>query len=97
MKPSVLTATVISESSPPNEILKDKSMAQTENEKEKKHLGCRGHCCALRAGKHKTAEWSDNTLFPFVHWLHKVQGNRVSDSDKIAVFPYSNPQKYEPL
>lgn len=68
-------------------------MAQAENDKEKKHLGCRGHRCALRAGEHKTAERPDNTLFPSVHWLHKVQGNRVFDSDKIAVFLRSNPSK----
>lgn len=74
-------------------MLKEKLMAQAENDKEKKPLGCRGHCCALRAGEHKTAEWPDNTLSPSVHWLHKVQDNRVFDSDKISVFPYSNPSK----
>lgn len=52
IKPSVVTATVISESSPSNGILKEKLMAQVENDMEKKHLGCRSHCCALRAGKH---------------------------------------------
>lgn len=68
-------------------------MAQAENDKEKKHLGCRGHCCALRTGKRETAEWPDSTLFPSVHWLHKVQDKRVFDGDKIAVFLYSNPTK----
>lgn len=66
-------------------------MAQAENDKEKKHLGYRGHCCALRAGEHEAAEWPDSTLFPSVHWLHKVHDNRVFDSDKIAVFLYSKP------
>lgn len=42
-------------------------MAQAENDKEKKkHLGCKGHCCALRAGAQKTAKWTDSTLFPLV-------------------------------
>lgn len=95
IKPSVVTATVIFESSPSNEMLKEKLMAQVENDMEKKHLGCRGHCCALRAGKHETAEWPDNTLFPSVHRLHQVQDNRVFDSDKIAVFLYSNPSKIQ--
>lgn len=91
IKPSVVTATVISESSLSNEMLKEKLMAQAENDKEKKHLGYRGHCCALRAGEHETADRPDNTLFPSVHWLHKVHHNRVFDSDKTAVFLYSNP------
>lgn len=95
IKPSVVTATVTSESSLSNEMLKEKLMAQGKNDKEKKHLGCRGHCCALRAGEHETAEWPDNTLFPSEHWLHKVQDNRVFDSDKIAVFLYSNPSKIQ--
>lgn len=94
IEPSVLTATVISKSSPSNEILKEKLMARAENDKEK-NLGCRGDCCALRAGKHKTAERPDNPLFPSVHWLHKVQGNRVFDSNKMAVFLYSNPSKIQ--
>lgn len=76
-------------------MLKEKLMAQVENDMEKKHLGCRGHCCALRAGKHETAEWPDNTLFPSVHWLHQVQDNRVFDSDKIVLFIYSNPSKIQ--
>lgn len=98
IKPSVVIAMVTSESSLSNEMLKEKLMAQGENDKEKKHLGCRGHCCALRAGKHETAEWPDNTLlFPSVHWLHKVQDNRVFDRDKIAVFLYSNPSKTQTL
>lgn len=70
-------------------------MAQVENDKKKKHLGCRGHYYALRAGKHGTVEWPDNTLFPSVHWLHKVQDNRASDSDKIAVFLYSKLSKIQ--
>lgn len=70
-------------------MLKEKLMAQVENDMEKKHLGCRGHCCALRAGKHETAEWPGNTLFP------SVQDNRVFDSDKIVLFIYSNPSKIQ--
>lgn len=41
IKQSVVTTTVISESSPSNEMLKEKLMAQAKNDKEKKHLGRR--------------------------------------------------------
>lgn len=87
---SVLTATVVSKSSPSNEMLKEKLMAQAENDKEKKIKisGCKGHSCALRAGTHKTAKWTDSTLFPL-----GVGQQSIWQSDQTAVFLHSIPSK----
>lgn len=72
-------------------------MAQAENDKEKKHLGYRGHCCALRAGEHETADRPDNTYSHLCTGSTKCTTTEYLTVTKLQFSSTPTPEKYKLL